>query len=84
MRRLPRYKNADDQTQLNAIKYVSVMYAFVVTFIAFITGLLPGVMETALLTSSATTGPLIGVFLLVSDVHHNSHNAKFIKWILNF
>lgn len=64
--RLPRFKTYDDQGQLNTIKYVAVVYAFLVTMIAYLTGFLPGVMESALITSSATTGPLIGVFLLVN------------------
>lgn len=63
--RLPRFKEYDDKSQLNTIKYIAVAYAFMVTMIAYITGFLPGVMESALITSSATTGPLIGVFLLV-------------------
>lgn len=66
--RLPRFKNYDDEAQLNIIKYVAVAYALVVTMIAFITGFLPGVMETAFITSSATTGPLIGVFILVNMI----------------
>lgn len=66
--RLPRFKNHDDEAQLNTIKYVAVAYALVVTMIAYITGFLPGVMEFAFITSSATTGPLIGVFILVNMI----------------
>lgn len=71
--RLPRFKNYDDKAQLNTIKYVAVVYAFLVTMIAYLTGFLPGVMESALITSSATTGPLIGVFLLVNNVENSFH-----------
>lgn len=40
------------------------MYAFIILGFAFCVGFLSGVIETAMMTSSATTGPLVGVFLL--------------------
>lgn len=51
--------------QLKTIKYLAVGYAILTMIIAFCTGLLPGVIESAILAGSATSGPLVGVFLLV-------------------
>lgn len=61
---LPRFRNFVDKKQLHFIKYIGVMYACIILGFAFCVGFLSGVIETAMLTSSATTGPLVGVFLL--------------------
>lgn len=57
-------KTVKDKQQLNCIKYLAFMYAIIIMGIAFSVGLLSGVIESAMLTSSATTGPLVGVFIL--------------------
>lgn len=59
-----RFQGYEDKKQLYAIKYLSIIYAFLVMGIAYCVGFLSGVIEGAMLTSSATTGPLVGVFLL--------------------
>ena len=61
---LPRFQNVIDKKQLSIIKYIGVIYAFIVMGLAYCVGFLSGVIETAMLTSSATSGPLVGVFLL--------------------
>lgn len=65
---IPRFRKVTDQTQLRGIKVIGVIYSVLVMGIAFSVGLLSGVIETAMLTSSATTGPLVGVFLLAMFV----------------
>lgn len=65
---IPRFSKVTDKTQLRSIKMIGVVYSFLVMGIAFTVGLLSGVIETAMLTSSATTGPLVGVFLLAMFV----------------
>lgn len=59
-----RYKNVKDKQQLNAIKYLAFIYAVIVLGIAYCVGFLSGIIESAMLTGSATTGPLVGAFLL--------------------
>lgn len=59
-----RFKNVEDKQQLIFIKYLTFIYAVLIMGIAFGVGLLSGVVESAMLTSSATTGPLVGAFLL--------------------
>lgn len=59
-----RYKNVKDKQQLNAIKYLAFIYGVIILGIAYCVGFLSGVIESAMLTGSATTGPLVGVFLL--------------------
>lgn len=61
---MPRFKELIDKQQLSMIKYIGVIYAFIIMGIAFSVGFLSGVIESAMLTSSATTGPLVGVFML--------------------
>lgn len=60
----PYYKELKDKHQLYAIKAISVVYGFVIMGISFGVGLLSGVIESSMLVTSATSGPLLGVFLL--------------------
>lgn len=59
-----RYKNVKDKQQLNAIKCLAFIYAVIILGIAYCVGFLSGIIESAMLTGSATTGPLVGAFLL--------------------
>lgn len=59
-----RYGNVKDKQQLNAIKYLAFIYAVIILGIAYCVGFLSGIIESAMLTGSATTGPLVGAFLL--------------------
>lgn len=61
---LMRFEGVEDKQQLTFIKYLAFIYAVIIMGIAFCVGFLSGVIESAMLTSSATTGPLVGAFLL--------------------
>lgn len=64
MARLPNFKGYTDKQQLNVIKMVGVAYSVLIMGVAFSVGLLPGVIESAMLMTSVTSGPLLGAFLL--------------------
>ncbi|XP_058058532.1 sodium-coupled monocarboxylate transporter 1-like [Anopheles bellator] len=61
---LPRFKGIGDKQQLNVIKFVGSIYGVIVMGVGFSVGLLSGVIESSMLMTSATSGPLLGVFLL--------------------
>lgn len=61
---IPRLKALKDIHQLYVIKAIGIVYGFVIMGISFGVGLLSGVIESSMLVTSATTGPLLGVFLL--------------------
>ncbi|XP_061502420.1 sodium-coupled monocarboxylate transporter 1 isoform X1 [Anopheles gambiae] len=61
---LPRYKGISDKQQLNVIKFIGSIYGVIVMGVGFSVGLLSGVIESSMLMTSATSGPLLGVFLL--------------------
>lgn len=61
---IPRLKAMKDIHQLYVIKAIGVVYGFVIMGISFGVGLLSGVIESSMLVTSATSGPLLGVFLL--------------------
>lgn len=62
--RLPTFKGYTDKQQLNVIKMIGIAYSVLIMGVAFSVGLLPGVIESAMLMTSVTSGPLLGVFLL--------------------
>ncbi|XP_053682409.1 sodium-coupled monocarboxylate transporter 1 isoform X1 [Sabethes cyaneus] len=61
---LPRFKGIGDKQQLNIIKFIGSIYGVMVMGVGFTVGLLSGVIESSMLMTSATSGPLLGVFLL--------------------
>ncbi|XP_049536932.1 sodium-coupled monocarboxylate transporter 1 isoform X1 [Anopheles darlingi] len=61
---LPRFKGIGDKQQLNVIKFIGSIYGVIVMSVGFSVGLLSGVIESSMLMTSATSGPLLGVFLL--------------------
>ncbi|XP_058467266.1 sodium-coupled monocarboxylate transporter 1 isoform X2 [Malaya genurostris] len=61
---LPRFKGINDKQQLNIIKFIGSVYGIMVMGVGFTVGLLSGVIESSMLMTSATSGPLLGVFLL--------------------
>lgn len=61
---VPSLKNLKDKQQLRFIKAISVIYGVVVVGISFLVAMLSGVIESSMLMTSATSGPLLGVFLL--------------------
>ncbi|XP_065089552.1 sodium-coupled monocarboxylate transporter 1 isoform X2 [Ochlerotatus camptorhynchus] len=61
---LPRFKGISDRQQLTIIKFIGSIYGVMVMGVGFAVGLLSGVIESSMLMTSATSGPLLGVFLL--------------------
>lgn len=61
---VPALRKKSDTHQLNVIKLVGTVYAVVIMGVGFIVGLLSGVIESSMLIISATSGPLLGVFVL--------------------
>lgn len=61
---LPQFKGLTDKQQLSVIKVVTVIFGIIIMGVAFCVGLLTGVIESSMLAFSATSGPLLGVFVL--------------------
>lgn len=64
VRPLPCIKGMKDSQQLVCIKVISVIFAFIIMGVAFLIGMLEGVIESSMLVTSATSGPLLGVFIM--------------------
>ncbi|XP_049823231.1 sodium-coupled monocarboxylate transporter 1 [Aethina tumida] len=64
VRPIPCFKGMKDSHQLWAIKIISVILGLVIMCMAFGVGLLDGVIESSMLVTSATSGPLLGVFIM--------------------
>ncbi|EDV91354.1 sodium-coupled monocarboxylate transporter 1 [Drosophila grimshawi] len=65
---LPRFKGLTDTQQLRIIKIVTIVCGLIIMGVAFGVGLLSGVIESSLLVFSATSGPLLGCFILAMMV----------------
>lgn len=61
---IPALRNLKDTQQLKIIKSLAVFYGFLVIGVSFLVGMLSGVIESSMLMTSATSGPLLGVFVL--------------------
>ncbi|KAM7364289.1 sodium-coupled monocarboxylate transporter 1 isoform 2-T14 [Cochliomyia hominivorax] len=61
---IPKFKNLPDKQQLNIIKMVTVICGIIIMGVAFCVGLLSGVIESSMMAFSATSGPLLGCFIL--------------------
>lgn len=61
---IPALSNLKDMQQLKTIKIIAVVYGILVIGVSFVVAMLSGVIESSLLMTSATSGPLLGVFLL--------------------
>ncbi|XP_070493909.1 sodium-coupled monocarboxylate transporter 1-like [Chironomus tepperi] len=61
---LPQFKGMPDKKQLKIIKFIGSVYGLMIMGVGFSVQLLSGVIESAQLMTSATSGPLLGVFLL--------------------
>ncbi|XP_011629551.1 sodium-coupled monocarboxylate transporter 2 [Pogonomyrmex barbatus] len=61
---IPVFSNLQDTQQLHAIKIIGVIYGLLIIGISFLVAMLSGVIESSMLMTSATSGPLLGVFLL--------------------
>lgn len=62
--KVPSFKNFKDQQQLLTIKLLAITIGILVIGIAFGISQLPGLIESAQLVTSTTSGPLLGVFVL--------------------
>ncbi|XP_035775838.1 sodium-coupled monocarboxylate transporter 1-like isoform X1 [Anopheles albimanus] len=65
---IPGWKAKSERHQLTVIKLVGTVYAVLIMGIGFVVGLLSGVIESSMLIISATSGPLLGVFVLAMFV----------------
>uniref|UniRef100_A0A1I8Q3V8 Sodium/solute symporter n=1 Tax=Stomoxys calcitrans TaxID=35570 RepID=A0A1I8Q3V8_STOCA len=61
---IPKFKNLADRQQLSLIKAVTVVCGILIMGVAFGVGLLSGVIESSMMAFSATSGPLLGCFIL--------------------
>ncbi|XP_075163177.1 sodium-coupled monocarboxylate transporter 2 [Haematobia irritans] len=61
---IPKFKNLSDRQQLSLIKTVTVVCGILIMAVAFGVGLLSGVIESSMMAFSATSGPLLGCFIL--------------------
>ncbi|XP_058981283.1 sodium-coupled monocarboxylate transporter 1 [Musca domestica] len=61
---IPKFKNLSDRQQLSLIKTVTVICGILIMGVAFGVGLLSGVIESSMMAFSATSGPLLGCFIL--------------------
>lgn len=61
---IPAMRNLKDTQQLHAIKIIGFIYGLLIIGISFLVAMLSGVIESSMLMTSATSGPLLGVFLL--------------------
>jgi Na+/proline symporter len=57
---LPQFKGLADKKQLQIIKFVGTIYGLMIMAVGFLVQLLSGVIESAQLMTSATSGPLLG------------------------
>lgn len=64
MSHMPCFRELKDGQQLWVIKTIGVSYALIIMGISFGVGLLSGVIESSMLVTSATSGPLLGIFIL--------------------
>ena len=61
---IPAMRDLKDTQQLKIIKLLGIFYGFLVIGVSFLVGMLSGVIESSMLMTSATSGPLLGVFVL--------------------
>lgn len=57
---LPQFKGMQDKKQLQIIKFIGSVYGLMIMGVGFLVQLLSGVIESAQLMTSATSGPLLG------------------------
>ncbi|XP_075986730.1 sodium-coupled monocarboxylate transporter 1 [Anticarsia gemmatalis] len=62
----PAFKGISDKQQLTVIKIIGVIYAIVIMCLSLCVGIVGGVVEGSLLVTSATSGALLGVFILAA------------------
>ncbi|KAJ8684371.1 hypothetical protein QAD02_020163, partial [Eretmocerus hayati] len=61
---IPSLRGLKDTQQLKIIKCLVVIYGALIIGVSFLVGFFSGVIESSMLMTSATSGPLLGVFVL--------------------
>lgn len=61
---IPMFQNFKESRQVVIIKIIGAAYGIAVMGVSFGVGMLSGVIESSMLVTSATSGPLLGVFVL--------------------
>ncbi|EZA55610.1 hypothetical protein DMN91_009076 [Ooceraea biroi] len=61
---IPALSDLRDTQQVRVIKIIGVIYGLLIIGISFLVAMLSGVIESSMLMTSATSGPLLGVFIL--------------------
>ncbi|XP_041985354.1 sodium-coupled monocarboxylate transporter 1 [Aricia agestis] len=62
----PAFKGISDKQQLTIIKIIGIIFAVTIMCLSLCVGLVGGVVEGSMLVTSATSGALLGVFLLAA------------------
>ncbi|KAM3958053.1 sodium-coupled monocarboxylate transporter 2 [Aphomia sociella] len=62
----PAFKGTTDKQQLTIIKIIGIFHALLIMCLSLCVGLVGGVVEGSLLVTSATSGALLGVFVLAT------------------
>ena len=65
--KLPQFEGMEDKKQLRVIKFIGTIYGFMILCVGFSVQLLTGVIETAQLMTSATSGPLLGEYIEINN-----------------
>lgn len=78
MSHLPQFKGMEDKKQLQTIKFIGSVYGLMIMGVGFLVQLLSGVIESAQLMTSATSGPLLGD----DDEHLPTRNKILIVILL--
>lgn len=81
---LPQFKGVSDTQQLRIIKTVTVVFGIIVMGVAFGVGLLSGVIESSMLAFSATSGPLLGCFILAMLVPRANWKVSAILLLVRY
>lgn len=80
---LPLFKGSTDFRQLVYIKSLGVMYAFICMAIAYLVSLFSGVIEISMFVNAATSGTLIGVFILAMLIPFANSKGASIGMIVS-
>ncbi|XP_059050503.1 sodium-coupled monocarboxylate transporter 2 [Achroia grisella] len=62
----PAFKGTSDKQHLTVIKIIGIIYAILIMCLSLCVGIVGGVIEGSLLVTSATSGALLGVFILAT------------------
>lgn len=73
------FKKRSDRYQLVFIKWLGVIYAFLTMGIAYVVSMFSGVIEISMFVNAATSGTLVGVFILAMLIPFS--NSKVIVTI---